>query len=491
MTSNTLFLLLKNLTNQELQALTIYLQSPYFNKEEEVYRLYAFLRKKIEADQTTAKAFFDKNCIAKYLFPKLDSKKSIRKTAALLKKIEQHIYGFIIQQKREENEAEEANLLLEGLNDRHINEVWQKVWKNTKQDENAVLGNIEAFRQHYLRSQNWHEFAILDHKLKTDTKLENIVADFETYFVVQMLEYACAALNKQQKTGEKQEIKMLSAVLQHIEKTNLDEKYALIAAYKNFVLLFQTKAVKHFENLWQILRENIHHFQQNELNALYITAINFAITQYLRGNMLFKDYILKLYEETLEHDILITNHYLSHHHFKNIFSVALHIGKIAWTKRFVEKYNKQLSPKIRQDMILLGKAAIAFYEKNYQDVQFFISQINELNFIYHLNKELLLLKTYYLCQNKHLESKLESFRSYLRTNKQLTPNVKTVYENFYKTLKQLNKLREKYFFLKNNSKKLAQLQPKFEKLLENLKKHQHIADMNWLYKETEVLLQKF
>ena len=289
MISNTLFLLFKSLTKQELQHLADYLQSPYFNKEEEVYRLYAFLHEKIEKYKETAQIFFDKKIIAKGLFPQLESKKSIRKTATLLKKLEQLTLSFIIQQKREENKAEEANLLLEGLNDRHINEVWLKVWKNTAAEKNMTLGNIDAFRQHYLRSQNWHEFAILDHKLKTDTKLENIIGDFETYFVVQMLEYACAALNKQQKTGERQDIAMLSAVLQHIEKANLGEKYPLIAAYKNFVLLFQTQSVAYFEDLWQVLRENISHFQKSELNALYITAINFAIIQYLKGNTPFKD----------------------------------------------------------------------------------------------------------------------------------------------------------------------------------------------------------
>ena len=418
MISNTLFLLFKSLTKQELQHLADYLQSPYFNKEEEVYRLYAFLHEKIEKYKETAQIFFDKKIIAKGLFPQLESKKSIRKTATLLKKLEQLTLSFIIQQKREENKAEEANLLLEGLNDRHINEVWLKVWKNTAAEKNMTLGNIDAFRQHYLRSQNWHEFAILDHKLKTDTKLENIIGDFETYFVVQMLEYACAALNKQQKTGERQDIAMLSAVLQHIEKANLGEKYPLIAAYKNFVLLFQTQSVAYFEDLWQVLRENISHFQKSELNALYITAINFAITQYLKGNMLFKDYILKLYEETLEHDILVTNHYLSHQHFKNILTIALKLGKIAWVKQFVKKCGEDLPPEIRDDMALFSKASIAFYEKKYEEAQHLVWKVNEFNFTYHLNKELLLLKTFYLCRNVNLESKLESFRSYLRTNKQ-------------------------------------------------------------------------
>ena len=424
MISNSLFLLLEKLTRQELQDLALYLQSPYFNKEEEVYRLYAFLHEKMMKNKEQAVSFFDKKIIAKQLFPNLESKKSIRKTATLLKKLEQQIYGFIIQQKREENEAEEANLLLEGLNDRHINEVWQKIWKNTATDENAVLGNIDAFRQHYLRSQNWHEFAILDHKLKTDTKLENIVADFETYFVVQMLEYACAALNKQYKTGEKQEIKMLSAVLQHIEKTNLDEKYPLIAVYKRLVLLLQTQAVTHFEELLRVLAKNASDFQKNELNGIYTIAINFAIKQHIAGNTPFNDYILQLYEQMLEKNILITNHYLSHHHFKNILTIALKLNKIAWATQFVEQYGKQLPPEIREYMVLFSKASIAFYEKNYEDAQFFVSQANQFNVTYHLNKEFLLLKTFYLCQNKYLESKLESFRSYLRTNKQLTANVK-------------------------------------------------------------------
>ncbi|MGB1204605.1 MAG: hypothetical protein ACPG5B_03095 [Chitinophagales bacterium] len=487
MISKTLFLLLKNLTKQERQLLADYLQSPYFNKEEDIFRLYVFLRKKIEQDKTKTYTFFDKNSIAKQLFPNLESKKSIRKTATLLKKLEQHIYGFIIQLKREENEAEESNLLLEGLNDRHINEVWQKIWKNTTIDENAILGNINAFRQHYLRSQNWHEFAISDHKLKTDTKLENVIADFEIYFIIQMLEYACAALNKQQKTGEKQDIAMLSVVLKHLETTKLDEKYPLIAAYKNCILLFQTQSVAYFEDLWEVLRENTTHFQKNELNALYITVINFAITQYFKKNMPFKDYILKLYEETLEHDILITNHYLAHRHFKNIFTIALHLDKIAWVKQFVEKYGCRLPPEIRHDMVLFSKASIAFYEKKYKEAQSLVSQVNEFNFIYHLNKELLLLKTFFLCQNIYLANKLESFRSYLKVNKQLSPNVKLAYKNFYSMLKQLHRLQEKYLFLKNDSKRVASLKPRVEKLLERLKNQKNIAVRTWLLVQTETL----
>jgi len=179
------------------------------------------------------------------------------------------------------------------------------------------------------------------------------------------------------------------------------------------------------------------------------------------------------------------------HHFKNIFSIALHLGKIAWTKRFVETYNEQLPPEIQEYMVLLSKASIAFYEKDYEEAQYLVAQIREINFTYHLNKELLLLKTFYLCRNKYLETKLESFRSYLRTNKQLSANVKKAYENFYKALKQLHRLRERYFFLKNDSKNLLKLKLQVEKLLAKLQNRDDIVSSVWLIEQTEILLRKF
>ena len=46
MISKTLFLLLKNLTNQELERLSEYLRSTFFNKDENIVRLYVFLYEK-------------------------------------------------------------------------------------------------------------------------------------------------------------------------------------------------------------------------------------------------------------------------------------------------------------------------------------------------------------------------------------------------------------------------------------------------------------
>ena len=65
------------------------------------------------------------------------------------------------------------------------------------------------------------------------------------------------------------------------------------------------------------------------------------------------------------------------------------------------------------------------------------------------------------------------------------------YENFYKALKQLHRLRERYFFLKNDSKNLLKLKLQVEKLLAKLQNRDDIVSSVWLIEQTEILLRKF
>ncbi|MGB1205069.1 MAG: hypothetical protein ACPG5B_05445 [Chitinophagales bacterium] len=490
MTSKTLFFLLENLTHNEMPRLADYVHSPFFNKDENVCRLYDFLHKKKQSKQGLEFSFFDKKTVGKYLFPQKEIAKAERKTAALMKKLEQLIFDFLVILKREENSKEDITLLLESLNDRHIDAVWLKVWQKYNKKQEAIKTNIYDFRHAYLLAQNWHEYAILDPKLKLETDLQKVATRFEEYCVAQLLEYACALFNKAQKTKKKGGLKLLSAVLDMAEQEKLAEKQPLIACYKTIVLLLETQEQQYFEELLVVLKQNSRRLDKIELSGIYTIAINYCIAKYRQGDSSFSEHILTLYEQMLENDFLITNHYLAHNHFKNILTIALKFQKIAWAKQFVATYGKRLNPDIRKDMIHFCKGIIAFYEKKYEAAQSLLLQVNEFNFVYHLNKETLLLKVFYVCKYRFFISKLDTFKSYLRQNKKLTSDTRTAHHNFCKALKTLENIRTDLLFWKTNEKKQEKIRLQAEKLTEFLLSDKNIAEKSWLLEQNNVLISK-
>ena len=354
-----------------------------------------------------------------------------------------------------------------------------------------VNSNIDDFRYHYSLAKNWHEFAISDSKLKLETNLQDILIRFETYYVAQMLLYMCAALNSVRKSNESIDLPMLPAVLEIVEKRKLDETEPLIGCYKAIVLLLQTQKQQYFDELLLILGNDVLQLEKAELSGIYTIAINYCIRRYNQGNVVFGEYVLDLYTEMLESDCLISNHYLEYMHFKNILFVALALKKHTWAKAFVVKYESRLNPDIRSDMKCYGEGLIAFREGKYEEAQLSFLQINNFNFVFHLNKEIYLLKIFYMSNGLLLESKLETLRSYLRQNKQLTAKTRKEYEFFYKKLKQLYRIKEQYDFLKNNPAKLEKVKKAAEKLLASIENERGVIVQGlWFRKQVEELLNK-
>ncbi|MGB1204607.1 MAG: hypothetical protein ACPG5B_03105 [Chitinophagales bacterium] len=486
MISKTLFCLLENLTNDERIRLAEYIKSPFFNKDENVVRLYSFLQKKMRQKQVQN---FDKRAVAKYVFPKREAATAERKVITLFKKIEQLTLDFLVVLKREENPNENIIFLLNALNDRHIEVVWKKNWDKYVKNRKKVSGNVDEFRHNYLLAKNWHEFAIFDSKLKLKPNLEEVVSSFETYYITQMLQYICAALNNKQKYNKQIDLPMVPLILKTVVERKLDKKEPLINCYKAIILLLQTQDQQYFDDLLEILTHETLGLKQEELNGIYTIVINYCIGQYRQGKDIFREYVFILYTQMLKNECLIINHYLGYMHFKNILTLALTLNKTAWAKDFVAKYESRLNPTLREDMKHYSEGLIAFYEEKYEEAQILFLYINEFNFVFHLNKEIYLLKVFYFCKNSLIESKLETLRSYLRQNKKLTLKARKEHSAFYKMMKQLYRIREQYDFFKRNPKKLEKIKKQVEKLLQSLESEQAVTQKLWLKNQASDLLK--
>jgi uncharacterized protein HemX len=126
----------------------------------------------------------------------------------------------------------------------------------------------------------------------------------------------------------------------------------------------------------------------------------------------------------------------------------------------------------------MGKSA--FYQKNYEKASKHFECIESSKILYELDRRTYLLKTYFLSDEISLfDSRKNSFRQFLRTNKAISKQIKKQYESFIKFLDSFYKKKD----LRNKAdkSKLLRLQQKIAT--------ETMREGKWLLEEIEKCLK--
>ena len=159
--------------------------------------------------------------------------------------------------------------------------------------------------------------------------------------------------------------------------------------------------------------------------------MNYCI--YTKINKDRADYYLELfslYKIALANEIIFTNGHLNPHHYKNIITISLRLNKFDWVENFIEKYTHLLPESDKDNAYNYNLANVYFSKKEYFKVIEQLREVEYQNITYALGSKLLLLRTYFeLKEDTALYSLMDSFRIYLRRNREITAAVKQQYMN--------------------------------------------------------------
>ena len=86
---------------------------------------------------------------------------------------------------------------------------------------------------------------------------------------------------------------------------------------------------------------------------------------------------------------------------------------------------------------------------------------------------------------------LDTFKSYLRQNKQLTSDIRTAHQQFCKAIKMLENIRNDFIFWKKDKTKREKVRQQTEKLNAFLFSDKVIAEKAWLQEQNNILINKF
>ena len=421
----------------ELFRLKQFVESPYFNKNQEVIQLYEYLR--VYAPHFPNRKIRKENVYHK-IFPGRDfDRQHLNHLMNYLLKL---VERFLSIEKFSEQPVKGELELLASCIDRKLDQHYQRYEKRAT----ALLEQQKQKDQDYyffdlkmadLTATFFHNQSIRPH----DYRLQVLADRLDIFYLVSKLKYSCAMLDRKNSMAVEYEVNFIQDFEHCIPESSFYEHPAIRIYYLLYSMLREEEHDHHYQQFREWLDRHQDGFSREDVQELYYWAINYCIRKVRSGNRRFIEELLQLYLTGIEETILLENDQLSPWTFKNIVKLGLGTKRFDWTENFVKTYLDKLPPSFREDALHYNMANLHFIRKEYDQAGRHLNQVEFKDIYYLLDSKVLLLKIYYEeCEIEPMLALAQSFKVFLRRNKVVTSNVKTVYQNFIKILLKLTRV---------------------------------------------------
>ena len=466
MYNSKLYTILQHFDKYEQNRCRKYIQSPYFNRSEELLKLFEILVKDINSNKPKG---FEKEKMWKKMQAgkKYDDVRFRKYCSDLLKLIE----GFLAQEIYENNDVGKIVNLMISISKKKIPKLYQTAIRAANRlVDHEPYRTADFYYNKYKIENNYYYLTEYETKRSERSNIEAISNNLDVFFLAEKLRVLCAAIT--QKTFVKHDylLNMTEEVIRHVESSDYDKYPPVALYYQIYLTLTDNENEEHYFKLKQLLDQYGLLFHADEAkDVLYMAAQNYCIRKINKGNSKFMEELFSLYEDLLEKKILYAEGELSPWYFKNIVVIALRLGKYEWSENFIKNYSDKLPESFRNNAITYNLAQVYFHQKQHDKVIEQLRNVEYEDVAYNLGSKAMLISTYYeMDEVEPLYSLLESFRAYLNRHKHdISQNRRQNHANLIKY-----------------TKRLLRIMPGDKKSIEKLKKEinetKNVTGANWL-----------
>ena len=470
MPGDKLLSLLQTFSRIELNRFRKFLQSPYFNDQEDVTKLFELINEAMRKGPAGLPAL-EKPILWQALYPKQPYDDAhLRRLASDLTLLGQQ---FLVQEARQQDPLTQALDLQRVLErpdlQKHLSAVERQIGKLL--DEQARKSTdfyFARFRQH------WNIFNRASRVVATAGYAEKLAdADIalECYYLAQKLKLYIAWLLYRGFRVTEREVPVIPGFWEYLE----DERFAdvpLIRVYRKAILSFtESDNEAHFQAFLNDLEQSAAELDDADLRECYYMAQNYCALKINQGKQTYYYQVFNIFKKMVEQDILVEDGQLPEAVFKNIITASLGVGEFAWTEQFIQRFSDFLPARIRENARMFNLAYVSFYQKKYAQVIEYLRDVEYSDVVYALGGKSMLVRTYYE-QGEYLalDSLIDSFKIFLRRNKVISKNLKREYNNFLNLVKKLTMVSA------SDKKVIADLRRRVEE-------SSHAMPKNWLLRK--------
>jgi hypothetical protein len=441
MFSDKLISLLQTLGKVELNRLRKFVGSPYFNDDPKLLALLELCQQAVRKHPDEL-AQLTKAQVWKKLWPsKPYNDLLLRRTASELTQL---VIRFKTQELWEKDAfgmglIEQKSLESPGL-DKHLASVereWQQHIDNAEQRDALFFLHASQFYWHQFH-RSYRVVSAADYM----GKLKPADLALDSFYMMQKLKMYVAFLSYRQYRSTEHTIELPPG----FEEWAAQERFnsiPVLRIYRN-VLLMMTHPTDEalFFQLLSHLGEWSDQLTSDDLRECCYIAQNYCALKINAGESVYYGRAFEIFKLMADREVLLESGQLAEGVFKNIITSGLRAGDYVWVEQFIETYSKYLPESIRSNARAYNLANLYSHLKKYDRALEVLREVEYSNLTYALGAKTILLRIYYE-QNEYLalDSLIDSFRIYLRRNKEISKKLQREYNNFLSLVKKLTTLR--------------------------------------------------
>ncbi len=459
MKNHLLIDLLQRLDRKEFKKFCAFAASPFYNQRDDLRILADYLY----ACFWETGVLPDKACIFKKLYGRgvYDDTK-VRLSMSLLYKLAQH---FLAYRQWSADPLSEKVLLLQALRQRNFTHHFEHALKGAY--EKAAQAQVQSghyqFNYSALLSEIYQHNAVKERI--TATNLQAVSDHLDLGFYIMKLRLACSAISHQAVYKADYELGLLQEVLADIRRKNALNQPAVAAYYHCYQMLHHPEEPQHFQLFSHILFEKGEIFPEDELQDLYLLAINFCTQSYNKGSDVYLQDLFGLYQRGLEKGVFTSSKNFSRFVYRNIVTLGLVLKEYTWTEQFIIRYKDWIEPAFRDSMYSFCMARLAYSRGDYDAAMLLLQKSEYEDLLLNLSAKTVLLKIYYeLREFDLLDAHLSAMEKFLSRKKQMSYHR----DNYLNTIRFTRKLLE-------TTDKEAR-----RKLRQEIEQAKHLAERQWL-----------
>lgn len=448
MKNNLLVQVLEKFNKKELNRLSNYLNSPFFNTSKNLVTTFEYLTKCLKNKQEASKID-----LFQHLFNKKEPYQD-QKVRLILSDLLKLIESFIIYQLQEKkSNVQQVNLAKYYLNqglEKHFNRVQRRV--NHQLDQ-------QLFRNHeYYAAKDlieWEQYELISSKQRDlDVNLEDMGENLDIAYFSNKLRQACFLKAQQAFYTVEYDFKWVEQMLQYLEQKGWQAIPAISLYYTAYQLSAVPEKTDSFNNLKDQILKYGALFPSSEIRQIYILAINFCIKKVNNGERNYANESMKLYKKGLEVGCFLENGFLSKFTYANIIAFGLMTKDFDWTITFITDYKSKLKKTSRESAFAFNMARLVYVkDKDYENALNYLQKVSDKDLLNTLNAKILQLRIYYeIDAFELLESHLEAMSNFIRRKEVIGYHK----ENFLNIIKYTKRLLKVNLYDKKEIEKLKQ-----------------------------------
>ncbi len=464
MRDSKLLALLDDFTTKELREAQNFVESPFFNKREDLIVLYDYLRECLSVLHLIP----NKQQAYQKLYPGDDyDDHRMRMAMSLLYKL---LEKYLVCQELLNDELQVKTRLVRTYRKRQLDKHFEAAKKDAQASLHKYPFRDTSFYEssYAIQQEAFHQVA--SRKRISEFNLQNLANDLDINYIANKLKQVCVLISHQTVYRTQYNFGLLEPLLQYIEQDHLMEVPVIAIYYHCYCALTREEHGLHFSTFRQLITQHRQQFPQEEMRDLFLLGINFCLRDYNAGNRSYLKDLFELYQEGLDQEYLLTNGVLSRFTYRNIVTLGLIQKEYDWVARFLHDYQSMLEKAYQESMYSFCLARLEYSRGNYGEALQLLQKSEYEDLLLNLSAKTVVLKIYFTTQEfDALEAHLEAMNTFIRRKKVMGYH------------------RENYRQLIRLTKKLLELPPYDQEGKESLRKRivetKSVAEREWLLEQ--------